>query len=139
MRLPIHKRFYPVFALLYLLLVSAIPLQAKDCEAPAITTDKTSICSGETTTLILDPTPSYSIQSYAWFRDDNADGVFEPVTGGTNSSLTVSTAGMYYVVVESAECDNSPLTSNQVQVNVTEKPSTPIISLDPPSDRKSVV
>lgn len=133
MRLPIHKRFYPVFALLYLLLVSAIPLQAKDCEAPAITTDKTSICSGETTTLILDPTPSYSIQSYAWFRDDNADGVFEPVTGGTNSSLTVSTAGMYYVVVESAECDNSPLTSNQVQVNVTEKPSTPIISLDPPS------
>ncbi|RIJ37544.1 Ig-like domain-containing protein [Pontibacter oryzae] len=131
MHLFLHKRLYFVFALLYLLLASPERLWAQACTAPTITTDKTSICSGESTTLLLSPEPTYPVTSYQWFVDEDGDGVFTAVPGATSKSQAVGTAGVYQLQITSSDC--GPQVSNNIRVNVTDRPSTPVISVNPAS------
>lgn len=131
MHLLILKRLHHLLAILSLLLMAAEPLRAQSCSTPTITTDKTSICNGESTTLLLSPEPSYNVSSYQWYVDEDGDGTFDPVVGAREKSYAVGTAGTYRLEITSGACGTQ--VSNNIKINVTERPSTPVISINPPS------
>ena len=124
------KLLYINLLILSWLLGHQAAAQTANCNAPVIITDKTTICSGEVTTLIVDPTPSYTVTSWEWFRDLDGDGIFEPVPNSNASSLSVSEGGVYFVAA-SAAC--TPPGSNRITISVTERPSEPIVISTPGS------
>ncbi|VXC25158.1 conserved exported hypothetical protein [Flavobacterium sp. 9AF] len=95
-----------------------------------VTNGNAVICTGSSYTISIlennnpDPSPlAYSYLTYTWYKK-NASGIFVAINGQTGPSLTVTSAGFYYVEVNYGVTCSSSASPNtlakSVQVTVTE-------------------